>query len=67
MLCSKDVFSCWNTSTGARSTNYGSRIDLVLAGEAAACGQEAEQAVKAWVVDAVGRRWGGEEMGLASY
>ncbi len=27
----KNAFTCWNTKTSARSTNYGSRIDYVLA------------------------------------
>ncbi|XP_072102634.1 DNA-(apurinic or apyrimidinic site) endonuclease 2 isoform X1 [Mobula birostris] len=27
-----EAYSCWQTSTGARETNYGTRIDYVLAG-----------------------------------
>ncbi|XP_013417725.1 DNA-(apurinic or apyrimidinic site) lyase 2-like [Lingula anatina] len=27
----ENAFTCWNTSTGARQTNYGTRIDYILA------------------------------------
>ncbi|KAK9829784.1 hypothetical protein WJX72_007901 [[Myrmecia] bisecta] len=30
----KDAYTCWNTATGARVNNYGTRIDLILAADA---------------------------------
>lgn len=32
----KDAFTCWNTKTGARENNYGTRIDYVIADAALA-------------------------------
>ncbi|CAN0540869.1 unnamed protein product, partial [Ectocarpus sp. 12 AP-2014] len=28
----KSAFTCWNTQTGARDNNYGTRIDYIIAG-----------------------------------
>lgn len=34
----KDAFTCWNTQTGARENNYGTRIDYIIASAAFASG-----------------------------
>lgn len=47
-----EQFSCWNTATGARSNNYGTRIDLVLLGAPRAVA-EAEGGGEAWAARAV--------------
>eukprot|EP00955_Chlamydomonas_euryale_P106292 365694-Chlamydomonas_euryale.AAC.13 len=46
----RNAYTCWNTASGARTNNYGSRIDLLLAANGGSHGSVAQ---REWIVDGV--------------